>query len=606
MSDGVETNGVEINGRTDGQECFLGVERSLRGKRWLNTACDERAALALAQRLGVPEIVGRVLSLRGVGLDDAEDFLDPTLKRLLPDPSSLKDMDVACERLVRAVMGGERIAIFGDYDVDGATSSALLTRFLTALGSPPLTYIPDRLREGYGPNEAALLGFKKDGVSVVVVVDCGTSAFAPLKAAAGVGLDVIVVDHHKAEPQLPEAVAIVNPNRLDEDGSLGQLAAVGLTFLLVVGLNRALGVAGYFENRARPNPLDWLDLVALGTICDVVPLKGVNRALVAQGLKVMGRRANPGLRALADVSGLTEPPATYHAGFILGPRINAAGRIGDSSLGARLLYGDDQGEAEDIARRLDELNRQRREIEAVVQDQAFAQAEEQDKEGAPLILAAGQGWHPGVIGIIAGRLVERFNRPACVVSLDGAGGSGSGRSVAGIDLGAAVIAASQSGLLVRGGGHAMAAGFTVDADRLEEFRAFLSGRVAEGVAAAGLVPSLRLDGALSVSAATVDVASALERVGPFGSGNREPRFVIPRAKLSRADAVGDNHLRCILSGEQGGRLEAIAFRCLDTDLGAALRNHHGAPFHIAGRLQINTWQGRSRAQLLIDDAAAVW
>ena len=589
-----------------GGEYFLGVARSLSGKCWRLRACDDRAALALAQRLGVPEIVGRVLSSRNVGLDEAEDFLNPTLKRLLPDPAHLKGMDVACERLAGAVMRGERIAIYGDYDVDGATSAALLMRYLSALGACPQVYIPDRLREGYGPNRESLLGLREDKVSLVVMVDCGVTAHAPLKAAAEAGLDVIVVDHHKAEPLLPEAVAVINPNRLDEDSPHRQMAAVGLTFLLVVGLNRTLSGAGWFAGRAKPNPMDWLDLVALGTICDVAPLTGVNRMLAAQGLKVMGRRANPGIKALADISGITEPPGSYHAGFILGPRINAAGRIGDSSLGARLLYSNDEREVKDIARRLDELNSRRRDIEADVLDQATEQGKEQEKTGAPLILVVGEGWHPGVIGIVAGRLKDRFNRPACVVAIDKKTGAGSGRSVPGVDLGAAIIAAHQVGLLIKGGGHAMAAGFTVDIDRLEEFRSFLSGRVADGIAEAEFVPGLCLDAALTTAGASLELAAALEQVGPFGLGNPEPKFVIPRVRLASVAVAGDNHLRCVLIGEDGARLEAIAFRCLDTELGVALRQHDGAPFHVAGRLQINAWQGRSKAQLIIDDAAPAW
>lgn len=595
-----------MDGMAGGGEHFPGVARSLSGKCWRLRACDDRAALALTQRLGLPDIVGRVLSSRNVGLDEAEDFLNPTLKRLLPDPGHLKGMEAACKRLAEAVMQGESIAVYGDYDVDGATSAALLMRYLSALGARPQVYIPDRLREGYGPNKESLLALKADHVSLVVMVDCGATAHAPLKAAAEAGLDVIVVDHHKTEPLLPEAVAVINPNRLDEDSPHRQMAAVGLAFLLVVGLNRTLSGVGWFAGRVKPNPMDWLDLVALGTICDVAPLTGVNRVLAAQGLKVMARRANPGIKALADISGLTEPPGSYHVGFILGPRINAAGRIGDSSLGARLLYSDDEREVGDIARRLNELNSQRRDIEADVLNQAMEQGKEQEKAGASLILAVGKGWHPGVIGIVAGRLKDRFNRPACVVASDGKTGAGSGRSTPGVDLGAAVLAAHQAGLLIKGGGHAMAAGFTVDIDRLEEFRSFLGGRIADSLAEAEFVPVLYLDAALTAAGASLELATALERVGPFGLGNPEPRFVIPRVRLARAAAAGDNHLRCTLLGEEGGRLEAVAFRCLDTELGVALRQHDGAPFHVAGRLQINTWQGNSKAQLLIDDAAPAW
>ena len=564
--------------------------------------------MALAQRLQVPEIVGRVLSARGVGVDEADTFFNPALKTLLPDPGDLKGMDDGAGRLAAAVIAGERIAVFGDYDVDGATSAALLSRFFAAVGGRCETYIPDRLREGYGPNEAALLGLGEKGVSVVVTVDCGTSSHGPLEAAAAAGLDVIVVDHHEAEARLPRAVAVINPNRVDETSPHRQLAAVGVAFLLVVGLNRVLRQAGWYGARPEPDLMQWLDLVALGTICDVVPLTGLNRALVAQGLKVMARRNNPGLKALADVAGMTEAPGTYHAGYILGPRINAGGRVGQADLGVRLLTTGDVDEAATIAGRLDDLNRERREIESAVFEHALAGAEASEKQtpGAPLIFAAGEGWHPGVIGIVASRLKERFNRPACVVALDGGTGSGSGRSVSGVDLGAAVIAARQAGLLVKGGGHAMAAGFTVERHRLDELIGFLTRRVADAVGDQAPVPSLRLDGALTVAAASKDLVSTLARVGPFGSGNPEPRFAIAAARLVYVDVVGGNHLKCTLAGADGGRIKAIAFRALDSDLGPALLSHDGAPFHLAGRLRVNTWRGHSAVEFHIDDAAPAW
>ena len=589
-------------------DCFLGVERSLTGRRWLAIPTDGRAALTLAQRAGVPEIVGRVLAARGIGIDEADDFLNPTLRRYLPDPGHLKDMDEACERLASAVMQGERIAIFGDYDVDGATSSALLKRFFNAVDADARIYIPDRLREGYGPNEAALMSLKAEGASVVVTVDCGTSSHAPLKAAAAAGLDVIVVDHHEAEAQLPDAVAVINPNRMDETSPHGHMAAVGVAFLLAVGINRELRRAGWYDSRREPDLKHWLDLVALGTVCDVAPLKGINRALVAQGLKVMARRDNPGLKALADVAGIGETPSTYHAGFVLGPRINAGGRIGQSDLGARLLTTDDAGEASAIAHRLNELNRERQEIEAAIFEQALDRINRigEREGGACVLLAVGEDWHPGVIGIVAGRLKERFNLPACVVSLSGNTGHGSGRSVQGFDIGSAIIAARQEGLLVKGGGHAMAAGFTVDRDRLDGLSQFLNRRLASAMAKAPIIPTLRLDGALTVRGASMELVSVLEQVAPFGVGNPEPRFAIAEANITFAGVVGENHLKCALSGGDGGRLEAIAFRSLDTEMGQALLNHSGAPFHIAGRLRVNSWQGRSTVQLQIDDAAPAW
>ncbi|MDA1089618.1 MAG: single-stranded-DNA-specific exonuclease RecJ [Proteobacteria bacterium] len=586
------------------QDCFLGVEKSLKGKRWILRDADDRQALALAQRYELPEIVGRVLAGRGVGLDDAESFLNPTLRTLLPDPSTLQGMDIAAERLASAIMQDETIGIFGDYDVDGATSSALLKRFIAAVGGRSQVYIPDRIKEGYGPNTPALLKFKADGISVVVTVDCGTSAFEPLGAAKDAGLEIIVVDHHEPEETLPPATAVINPNRLDDDSGQGQLAAVGVTFLLVVAINRALRVAGWYESRREPVLTGWLDLVALGTVCDVVPLTGVNRALVSQGLKVMGKRRNIGLKALADVAGIKEAPETYHAGFQLGPRINAGGRIGAPDLGSRLLGTDDIDEAMEIAHRLDALNIERRGIEAAVQEAAVTQVESADL-GA-LVVAASEGWHPGVIGIVAGRLVERFNRPACVIAFDGDKGVGSGRSVSGVDLGAAMIAACQAGILIKGGGHKMAAGFTVEKGKLEDLKAFLSERVAADTLDGDVRPTLYLDGAMKAKAADIQLLEILEQVGPFGAGNPAPRFVIPAAHLSYASVVGDRHVRGFVTGDGGGRLAAISFNCVDSPLGQALLNSDGAPLHLAGRLKVNTWQGRSSAQLHIEDAAPAW
>ena len=593
-----------------GPEYFLGIETSLSGKCWISRAADDRLSLAMAQRYGLPDIVARVLCARGVGLDDVDGFLKPTLRDLMPDPSLLMDMDIAAERLAGTIMQGEKIGIFGDYDVDGATSSALLGRFIAAAGGRSETYIPDRLTEGYGPNTPALLKLKDRGTGIVVTVDCGTSSHEPISAAQDAGLDIIVVDHHVAEAKLPPALAVINPNRMDDDSGQGQLAAVGVAFLLVVAVNRVLRDAGWYEQRPEPDLTQWLDIVALGTVCDVVPLSGLNRALVKQGLKVMGRRMNPGLRALGDVAGLKEAPGTYHAGFLLGPRINAGGRIGTPDLGSRLLGTDDDAEAQDIAKRLDVLNLERREIEASVLKAAVLEVENSGDDADPIIIAAGEGWHPGVVGIVASRLVERFNRPACVIALDGDKdtglGTGSGRSVSGVDLGAAIIAACQAGLLVKGGGHKMAGGFTVERNKLPELQTFLGERVSKDVREGGIRPSLYLDGAMKPAAANMGLLETLAQVGPFGSGNPEPRFVIPSATLSYAAVVGDRHVRGFITGEGGGRLAAISFNSLDSSLGQALLKSDGAPLHIAGRLKANTWQGKTSAQLHIDDAAPAW
>jgi len=605
---------VEIPER---RACFLGVERSILGKRWEERLGDPRAALLLSQRLGLPEVVGRVLAARGVGPDQAERFLEPRLRDFLPDPARLKDMDAAVDRLAAAVMGGEGIAVFGDYDVDGATSAALLARFLRAAGNAPRIYVPDRIAEGYGPNTKALLRLEAEGAAVVVTVDCGILAFEPLAAAAAAGLDVIVLDHHSAEPDLPRARAVVNPNRLDETpldadpGKLGYLAAVGVTFLLVVALNRALRDAGWYEPSARPEPdlMKLLDLVALGTVCDVVPLLGLNRALVAQGLKVMAGRRNIGLAALGDVARVKEAPGTYHAGFILGPRINAGGRVGEAGLGARLLATEDAAEAAEIAARLDGYNDERRAIEAVALDQAIERVESGAKpEG--LVFVAGEGWHPGVIGIVAGRLKERYGLPTLVLAVDPVGGpkgglaKGSGRSVPGVDLGDAVIAAKQAGILIDGGGHPMAAGLTLQAERIDDLRDFLEPRLCARLEAIQYRPALGFDGALQPSGATFELLRQLERCGPFGTGVAQPRFALPAARLLHTKVVGQGHLRCILTGPDGGRLKGIAFRAMDSGLGAALQSRAGATLHLAGKLRADTWAGPEAVQFVIEDAAA--
>lgn len=584
------------------ETAFLGVECSLTGRRWQARALDERLAMTLCQRLGLPEVVGRLLAARGIGLDAAESFLKPTLRDMLPDPAHLRGMDAAVARLARAVRSGESVCIFGDYDVDGATASALLRRFLDAVGGRVGVYIPDRVAEGYGPNTPALLRLKAEGVAVVVTVDCGISAFAPLAAAAEAGLDVIVVDHHEAEPALPRAVAVVNPKRLDQEESHPHLAAVGVAFLLAVALNRALRDAGWYRDRPAPDLMQWLDLVALGTVCDVVPLHGVNRALVAQGLKVMARRGNAGLAALADVAGVRERLDAYHVGYILGPRVNAGGRVGQADLGTRLLTTDDPAAALEMAQRLDDYNRERQDIEAAVLLEAIEQVEGGATASGALVVAAGDRWHPGVIGIVAGRLKERYNRPTVVIAFAGDEGRGSGRSVTGLDLGAAVIAACQAGLLVKGGGHAMAAGFTVERRRLDELRAFLDERLA-AQAAGLLVPSLELDGAVNLGGCTVDLVERIGNLGPFGAGNAEPRFAIAAARVLRADVVGTGHVRCVLAGAAGSRLKAIAFRAADSQLGHALLNAAGGALHVAGCLRLDTWQGREGVQLFLEDAA---
>jgi single-stranded-DNA-specific exonuclease len=513
-------------------------------------------------------------------------------------------MDAAARRLADAVRQGETVGVFGDYDVDGATSAALLKRFFEAVGGSVEIYIPDRIAEGYGPNLPGLQALQRQGARVAVTVDCGITAYEPLAAAAEGGLEVIVVDHHVAEPRLPAASAVVNPNRLDDESGQGQLAAVGVTYLLVVAINRVLREMGWYAARPEPDLLQWLDLVALGTVCDVVPLTGVNRVLVAQGMKVMARRGNQGLAALADVAGLSTAPDAYHAGFILGPRVNAGGRVGECRLGATLLSTSDAAEARTLAERLDGYNQERREIEAACLEAAIEQVE---RNGAAdgLVYASAAGWHPGVIGIVAGRLRERYNRPACVVARENGVGKGSGRSIRGVDLGAAVLAARQSGLLINGGGHRMAAGFTVAEDAEPAFRDFLAARIAAEIGPGGLAPTLRLDGALQGAAATVELLQALDALSPFGAGNPRPRFALPAMRILKADVVGEQHVRCFVGGEGPGRLKAIAFRAVGDALGPALLRSNGLPLHLAGHLQLDRWQGRDDVQLIIEDAAPV-
>lgn len=558
---------------------------------------------ALTRQADVSDAVARVLASRGVDADGAGLFLRPTLKALLPDPRVFAGMEAATARIVAAIRNSERIAIFGDYDVDGATSSALLMRFFRAVGADVITYIPDRRAEGYGPNEPALRKLHADGVKLVITVDCGITAYAPLEAVHGIGLDVIVVDHHKAEAVLPLAAAVVNPNRLDCTSRQGHLAAVGVAFLVAVAVNRALREAGWYGDKIpEPDLRQWLDLVALGTVCDVVPLHGLNRAFVVQGLNVLARGGNVGLTALSKVARIDSRPSAFHLGFLLGPRVNAGGRVGQADLGTRLLSTEDADEAAALALRLDEFNASRKEIEAAVLQEAIEQVETHADPDDAVLIAAG-AWHPGVIGIVAGRLKERYDRPAIVVAVEAGMSKGSGRSVAGVDLGKAVIAAREAGLLINGGGHAMAAGFTVAEEQRGAFSAFLQKAVREQQAGEPMSPRLALDGAVAVSAVTTRLIEELECVAPFGSGNEEPRFAVVDAEVIKADVVGQGHVRCVLAGRGGGRLTAIAFNAVDSDLGHALLTGVGRRLHFAGCIRANTWQGRTTAQLVIDDAA---
>jgi single-stranded-DNA-specific exonuclease len=586
-------------------ELVLGVASSLSGRRWLWRTGEERVAAGIAQRLNLPEIVSRLLAARGIGIDAAADFLEPTLRVLLPDPSGMADMDIAADRIADAVRRQETVAVFGDYDVDGACSAALMVSFFRALGCIVHHHVPDRIKEGYGPNADALLSLVARGASLIVCVDCGTAAAVALSAVAGQA-DVIVLDHHKAEGPPPAILATVNPNRLDDSSGLTNLCAAGVAFLTAIATVRALRRLGYFAGQAEPDLLGLLDLVALATVCDVMPLTGVNRAFVCQGLKVMGRRSRAGIAALLDVTQAREKLNASTCGYALGPRINAGGRVSEADLGLRLLLTEDRIEALALAEKLEAVNRMRQEVEAGIMDAAMFAAELQVAAGRAAVLVTGEGWHPGVVGIVAGRIKERFNRPACVAGFTGGLGKGSGRSVPGVDLGSAVIAARQAGLLVTGGGHAMAAGFSVRAERLAEFHAFLDERLSAAADMPGAA-DLIVEGTLAVSGATTEVARHLERLAPFGAGNEEPTLVLHRARVVRADRVGReaNSIRAFVEGEGGGpRLKAMMFRAREGGLAdALLARSDCVPLHLAGHLRAEEWNGSVSPCFVISDGA---
>ncbi|MFC4669890.1 single-stranded-DNA-specific exonuclease RecJ [Seohaeicola nanhaiensis] len=578
---------------------FLGVSASLTGRRWTGPALEvERAAEAMAQATALPRPLCQILARRGVPPEEATGFLTPRLADLLPDPRRLRDMEKAAARFLAAVARRERIAVFADYDVDGGSSAALLLVWLRGMGIAATLYVPDRIDEGYGPNVEAMAMLAK-AHDLIVCVDCGTLSHEPIAAAAGA--DVLVLDHHLGGETLPDALAVVNPNRQDEDGELGHLCAAGVVFLMLVEARRQLREAG---RPTGPDLMGLLDLVALATVADVAPLIGVNRALVRQGLTVMARRERPGLVALADVARMDTAPTPYHLGFLLGPRVNAGGRIGKADLGARLLATDSVAEAQALAARLDQLNTERREIEESVRLSALAQAESRGLE-TPLVWAAGAGWHPGVVGIVAARLKESANRPAVVIGVENGIGKGSGRSVAGVDLGAAVQRLAAEGLVLKGGGHRMAAGLTVAEGQIEAAMARLSELLARQRAGVGGVADLRIDGALMPGAATPELITQVEQAGPYGASAPAPRFALPEMRVGFAKQVGDRHLKLSLNDGAGQKIDAIAFGAFDSDLGPKLVEHGGARFHVAGRLEINTWGGRAQVQLRLEDAAAV-
>lgn len=587
---------------------FLDVAASVTGRPWVERldAASARTALAITQRTDISDILARIIAARGVGVDEAEHYLLPTIRDLMPDPSTLADMDAAAERLAQAITNNESVALFGDYDVDGACSCALVTRYLRHFGLDPQVHIPDRIFEGYGPSIAAMDKLIDGGASLIVTLDCGTVSDGPIAHARDRGADVLVIDHHLSDSELPRANAIVNPNRPDDVSGLGYLCATGVAFMVLVATSRVLRNRG---DTGLPDLMGLVDLTALATVCDVVPLKALNRAFVQRGLEVAQRGSNAGIGALALAARLSGPMNAYHLGFLIGPRINAGGRIGDATLGAQLLSLDDEHEALVIAARLSELNDERQKIERAAVDEACqaAEAEIGGGEGPPVLLLASANWHPGVVGLVAARVRERFDRPTFAIALGPDGtGTGSGRSMPGVDLGSAVIAAVEAGLIAKGGGHAMAAGITVKPGQMGPFRAHITESLGVAVAEARTRKNLRIDAALTARGASVDFIRDIERAGPFGAGNAQPVFAFPahRVKFAEVAATG-GHVRFTLQSGDNARLKGIAFRAAETMLGHALLTAGDTPLHVAGSLTLNHWQGREEVQLRVIDAAAV-
>ncbi len=575
---------------------FRGVERSIGGRKWIGLSPEEdRLSRAISERSDLPDLVCRVLARQGVGPDTAEAFLEPKIRNLMPDPSSLKDLDQAVSRFVSAIGGGEKIAIFADYDVDGGASAALLIDWMRQLGTTATLYVPDRIREGFGPNVPAMRQLAESH-SLIICVDCGSSAVDAIEAAAGA--DVIVLDHHVSDPVLPPALAVVNPNRQDESSELVYLCAAGVVFMFLVAVNRALRPT----RQGLPDLMQMLDLVALATVADVSPMQGLNRAMIRNGLLVMRRRGRPGLRALADIAGINSPPNTRHLGFMFGPRINAGGRIGDPSIGARLLATDDDDEAMELAQALDALNRERQQMVKFASAQARQQVEERELD-MPLVWAASEDWHPGIVGIVASHISELANRPAIAIGLDGGIGKGSARSIPGLDIGSAIVRCRDEGLLTRGGGHKMAAGLEVEEDRLDTAMKRIAQLLELQDPALDSPRTVRVDGEIQAEAATLDLIEALESAGPYGAGSPPPSVVLPFQHIVYPQVVGDMHLRFSLQGQSKSRLAAIAFGVMDKELGIFLRERGSQPVHVLGRLEANEYRGRITPQLRVEDAA---
>ena len=576
---------------------------SLGGNLWKIKNADERSAELLAQRFDIPLIVAKLLVQRGINADTADSFLNPKLQNLMPDPYVLKDMEKAAKRIADAAQNSEKVGIIGDYDVDGATSSALLGLFLESVGVQSTTHIPER-DEGYGPSDAAFAEFAAEGIKLVITTDCGTTAFDVLNKAAGEGFEIIVIDHHEAEAKLPDVEAVVNPKRLDDEGKcpyLRFMAAVGVVFLTVVAVNRELRNRGFYNTRPMPDLKNWLDLVALGTVCDVVPLAGLNRAFVRQGLRVLAQRKNHGLKMLTDKAGISNFPTSYNLGFSLGPRINACGRVGQASLGNRLLKAKDDVQASLIADKMNEFNETRKQIEAYVLLQAVEILESTPQE-YPIAFVYGRDWHQGVIGIVAGKLKERYNLPAFVMSIEEDEVKGSARSISGVDLGALIIAAKEKGLITKGGGHIMAAGFSLEEDKIEEFRSFVGQEVKRQLDGQQILPTLEIDAELELGGANADLAEKIAMLEPFGAANEEPLLEIVNIQLSSPMIIGSGHVRCFLHSDNGKSLKAIAFKVADSELGKALLTGAGDRFNVVGYLRVDNWQNQNLVQFVIVDA----
>lgn len=578
-------------------------EKSLGGNLWKTAVCNERTAELICQRFNLPYLVAKILTIRGISPDCVNDFINPKLQTLLPDPSCLKDMEKAAKRIAEAVIKKQKVAVIGDYDVDGATSSSVLRLYLESVGITPEIHIPDR-EEGYGPSRQAVDAFAAIGTDLIITVDCGTTAFDTFEYAAEKKIPVIVLDHHEAEVRLPPVYALVNPKRLDDESGIEYLkymAAVGVVFVTIVAVNRELRRQNFFTpENPEPNLMQWLDLVALGTVCDVVPLKGLNRAFVRQGLKIMSRRTNIGLRALFDKSGISEAPSAFHLGYVLGPKINACGRVGDAAFGNKLLCMKDENQAKVLADKLGEYNEQRKDIENYVLLNAIEMLEG-TPQTYPIAFVAGNDWHQGVIGIVAGKLKERYNLPAFVMSVEADEVKGSARSIPQVDLGALIISAKEKGLITKGGGHTMAAGFSLQEDKIEAFREFVGQYVKEKLGGEAITPVIDIDGELDAAGATVEMAENLELLEPYGSGNGEPKLLLRHVRINKAAIIGSGHVKCFLGSDNGGSLKAIAFRVADNDIGNAMLTAKGEIFDVVGVLRHDNWQGRNSVQFIIDD-----